>query len=39
MEEQQQPEEPFTGWGQMLEWVAAMRRDQAEANRQLLEGL
>jgi len=32
--EAQQPEEPFIWWRQMLGWVAAMRRDQAEANGQ-----
>ncbi|TNN77450.1 hypothetical protein EYF80_012264 [Liparis tanakae] len=36
---EQQPEEQFTGWEQMLEWVTAMRRDQAVANRQVLESL
>ncbi|TNN35403.1 hypothetical protein EYF80_054439 [Liparis tanakae] len=37
--EEQPPEEPFIGWRQMLWWVAAMWRDQAEADRQLLEAL
>jgi len=37
--EPDKPEEPLSGWEQMLERVAAMWRDQAEANRQLLEGL
>jgi len=37
--EPEQPGEQFAGWEQLLERVAAMRRDQAEAHRQLLEGL
>jgi len=32
-------EELFTGWGQMLEWVAAMRRDQEEGLLDQEEGL
>ncbi|TNN62245.1 hypothetical protein EYF80_027509 [Liparis tanakae] len=37
--EPEQPEEQLAGWEQMLERVAAMRRDQAEAIRQVLEAL
>jgi len=37
--EGEEPDQQWSGLGQMLGWLQEMRRDQAEANRQLLEGL
>ncbi|TNN72225.1 hypothetical protein EYF80_017509 [Liparis tanakae] len=34
----EEPDQQCSGLGQMLGWIRAMRWDQAEANRQLLEG-
>ncbi|TNN77630.1 hypothetical protein EYF80_012220 [Liparis tanakae] len=35
----EEPDQQFSGLGQMLGWIQAMRRDQAVANRQFLEAL
>jgi len=36
--EGEEPDQQWSGLGQMLGWIQEMRREQAETNRQLLEG-